>query len=56
MFRGWLSGRNFPARGEAAEMIYTQEIKLLESESHAVDPPFEAIRAQPIPIVERVAP
>src|SRR5258706_9488246 len=56
VFSRRLSGGNFPAGHESAKMIDAHEIELRQREAHSIDPPFETIQLQTIPIVERIAP
>src|SRR5712692_639964 len=56
VFGGRLSGGNLPTRHESAKMIDAHQIELRQRKTHALNPPPEAVRPQPLPIVKRIAP
>ena len=53
---GGVVGRDLPARFEAAEMVKTNDVAVVEGPAHAVDPPVVAALLKGLPVVKRISP
>ncbi len=51
-----VAARYLPVGREAAEVVDADDVHERERRAHALDPPAEAVRAHPLPVVKRVAP